>query len=162
MNHPNLHGQYRPPRKSRPAPAGRAPTVREIVLLCGRCEQIRERYPDISPKAIISKLLGADVNRDEAGGAASTAVTGEQGGKMLACFLVHTEMADDPPSFLTDGRHARTPPRTHVHMAGGPLSTEGRCGRVRRASDVSCGDGSRVWSSHSRGSSIRDSCFRSV
>ena len=59
-------------------------------------------------KAILTKLLGADVHRDEAGGSAdkSGAVTGEQGGKMLACFLVHTETADGVPSFLNDGSKA--------------------------------------------------------
>ena len=73
--------------------------------MCGRCEQIGERYPDMDAKAILSKLLGADVQRDEAGGSAdkSGAVTGEQGGKMLACFLVQKETADNVPSFLNNG-----------------------------------------------------------
>jgi hypothetical protein len=75
-------------------------------LPCGRCEQINARYPDMDAKAILTKLLGADVHRDEAGGSAdkSGAVTGEQGGKMLACFLVRcTADPENVPSFLDDG-----------------------------------------------------------
>jgi hypothetical protein len=77
-----------------------------LHVYCRRCEQIDARYPDADAKVVVSKLLGADVNRDEASGSASTGVTGEQGGKLLACFLVRTEMADGTPSFLANGSKA--------------------------------------------------------
>eukprot|EP00966_Prymnesium_polylepis_P306944 7092963-Prymnesium_polylepis.2 len=43
---------------------------------------IASRYPDLAPKQVITRLLGADVSLNDAG------VTGEQGGRLLACFLL--------------------------------------------------------------------------
>ena len=47
------------------------------------------RYSEVSAKDILKKLLGADVSEDEpvSTGRNATVVTGEQGGKLMACFL---------------------------------------------------------------------------
>jgi hypothetical protein len=63
-----------------------------------RIEKIKKRYPETEPKAILKKLLGKDVSVDDPipdGRASSSSsdvgVTGEQGGRLLACYLFHLE-----------------------------------------------------------------------
>ena len=76
-----------------------------------KCAQIDLRYPEMSAKDIVKKLLGraADVmendSDDEADAASSSnsiGVTGEQGGRLLACFLVRAEQDNSVP-FLANG-----------------------------------------------------------
>ena len=52
-----------------------------MLNLC--CWRDRCRPFHLEPKAIVSRLLGADINM----GAADDTVTGEAGGKLLACYL---------------------------------------------------------------------------
>lgn len=84
-----------------------------------KCRQIDARYPGKSAKEIVKALLGRSAQQltvdsedeeDEGEGSASTSqrasqrvgVTGEQGGRLLTCFLVRAERAGDV-SFLADG-----------------------------------------------------------
>ena len=63
--------------------------------------QIENRYPDMAPKAILRKLLGSDTTRDEEQVLSSRSappVTGEQGGRLLACYLYSLELAGEGPS----------------------------------------------------------------
>ena len=63
--------------------------------------QIENRYPDMAPKAILKKLLGSDTTRDEEQVLSSRSappVTGEQGGRLLACYLYSLELAGEGPS----------------------------------------------------------------
>ena len=77
-----------------------------------KCQQIDQRFPGKSPKEIVKALLGRGAQQaaldsdDEADGDASTStpvgVTGEQGGRLLTCFLLRAQRAGDV-SFLADG-----------------------------------------------------------
>ena len=61
-----------------------------------KMKKIEERYPGLEPKLILKKLLGADLSIDEPiPDGRGTAVTGRQGGKMLACYLYSLEKASD-------------------------------------------------------------------
>ena len=59
---------------------------------------INMRYPDSSPTQIITKLLGADVNADTM----NSTVTDEQGGKLLACYLISIRDSEEA-GFLSEG-----------------------------------------------------------
>jgi hypothetical protein len=73
--------------------------------------QIRSRYPEMDAKDILKKLLGKDVSIDDpipegrAGSSSADAVgvTGEQGGRLLACYLYHLEMETDSDILGDDG-----------------------------------------------------------
>jgi hypothetical protein len=62
-----------------------------------KLEQIEARYPEMAPKVILKKLMGKDVSRDDLGRPGSSSdkspppVTGEQGGRLVACYLVKLE-----------------------------------------------------------------------
>jgi hypothetical protein len=72
-----------------------------------KCTLLDDRYPGQGFKAVATALLGNDLNLDEAGSSASIGVTGEQGGKVLACFLVRAEKAGgEDAKFLTKGSMA--------------------------------------------------------
>ena len=65
-----------------------------------KLQLIETRYPDKTPTEIITKMLRTNVDIDEV----SSAVTGEQGGKMLVCYLHHLyEDKPDEAPFLEDG-----------------------------------------------------------
>ena len=70
-----------------------------------KLEQIEKRYPGMEPKTILKKLLGSDTLRDEEQvlPSRSVPVTGEQGGRLLACHLYSLEQAGEGPSA---GAHA--------------------------------------------------------
>eukprot|EP00966_Prymnesium_polylepis_P071670 1664532-Prymnesium_polylepis.1 len=78
-----------------------------------KCAQIDARYPGMSEKDIVRKLLGrapteiaADSDDDGGDGATSSSsigVTGTQGGRLLVCFLVRAVRSDSVPKFLNDG-----------------------------------------------------------
>ena len=67
-----------------------------------KLEQIDRRFPSHGAKAIVKKLLGEDVSRDDElpseRDTSGVGVTGEQGGRLLACFLHSLE--EDGGSFL--------------------------------------------------------------
>ena len=77
-----------------------------------KLKQIEDRYPEMEPKKILKKLLGTDVSIDDpiVDGRPSSSdtigVTGEQGGRLLACYLFKLECAhkdgDDHGGVLTD------------------------------------------------------------
>jgi hypothetical protein len=52
----------------------------------------------MEPKAILKKLLGTDTLHDEVSPSSTAPVTGEQGGKMLACYLYSLEKEGTGPS----------------------------------------------------------------
>ena len=61
---------------------------------------INVRYPDMPPTNVITKLLGCDVGKDNI----TSSVTGEQGGKILCCYLFHMyENQPDETPFLEKG-----------------------------------------------------------
>ena len=62
-----------------------------------KLEQIEKRYPGMEPKTILKKLLGSDTLRDEEQvlPSRSVPVTGEQGGRLLACHLYSLEQAGE-------------------------------------------------------------------
>ena len=66
---------------------------------------IEKRYSGLSPREILKKLLGKDVMADEQAGASNARdavpVTGEQGGRILACYLYSLEQSDDGDDFFT-------------------------------------------------------------
>jgi hypothetical protein len=70
---------------------------------------IRSRYPDWEAKEILKKLLGKDVSIDDpvpegrAGSSSGVGVTGEQGGRLLACYLYHLQMENDEDILGVDG-----------------------------------------------------------
>ena len=75
-----------------------------------KCKQLDARFPNLSPKEIVKKLLGraaaemeADSDDDAPPRCAAVGVTGEQGGRLLTCLLVRATQLDDPPPFLSDG-----------------------------------------------------------
>ena len=61
---------------------------------------IATRYPELEPKAIVSKLLGSDIDTDDHEDDESVGVTGKQGGRLLACYLfsVKDDMRRSPSS----------------------------------------------------------------
>ena len=73
-----------------------------------KCKQIDQRYPEMSEKDIVKKLLGrtgkemATDSDDESVSVKSVGVTGEQGGRLLVCFLVRAERQGGV-SFLDQG-----------------------------------------------------------
>ena len=76
-----------------------------------KCEQIDNRFGDMSAKEIVKSLLGrgaqamemdSDDEDEEGYSSDSVGVTGEQGGRLLTCFLVRAEKVGDV-SFLKDG-----------------------------------------------------------
>ena len=59
-------------------------------------ELLSSRYGDMDPKEVLKKLLGKDVTTDEpVDRAARGVVTGEQGGRTLACYLLSLYNAGD-------------------------------------------------------------------
>ena len=64
-----------------------------------KLDQIAKRYPELQPLAVVKKLLGKDVDIDEpiekTRASNVPPVTGEQGGRMLACYLYYLELNDD-------------------------------------------------------------------
>jgi hypothetical protein len=68
-----------------------------------KLEEIEKRYPGMEPKTILKKLLGSDTLRDEEQVLPSrlVPVTGEQGGRLLACHLYSLEQAGEgKPKYL--------------------------------------------------------------
>ena len=72
-----------------------------------KCKQLDARFPNLSPKEIVKKLLGraaaemeADSDDDAPPRCAAVGVTGEQGGRLLTCLLVRATQLDDPPPLL--------------------------------------------------------------
>ena len=57
--------------------------------------QIANRYPGLEPKVILKKLIGSDVSIDDpvpnGRAGVDVGVTGEQGGRLLACYLFKLE-----------------------------------------------------------------------
>jgi hypothetical protein len=77
-----------------------------------KCKQLDARFADMSPKEVVKKLLGraasqmendSDDDQELQSSSRSVGVTGEQGGRLLTCFLVRAAELDEPPSFLSDG-----------------------------------------------------------
>ena len=76
-----------------------------------KCTQLDMRFSGQPPKQVVRKLLGRtaeemEMDSDDEGepqSSRSVAVTGEQGGRLLVCFLVRAAQQEDPPSFLDDG-----------------------------------------------------------
>jgi hypothetical protein len=70
---------------------------------------VAQRYPDMDPKAILTKMLGKDVSVDEdipSGRASSShapGLTGEQGGRIVACYLYSLEKDGTLEDFFEDG-----------------------------------------------------------
>ena len=63
---------------------------------------IATRYPELEPKAIVSKLLGSDIDTDDHEDDESVGVTGKQGGRLLACYLFSVK-DDAALTFLAQG-----------------------------------------------------------
>jgi hypothetical protein len=76
-----------------------------------KCKQLDTRFSGQAPKEVVRKLLGRtaaemDMDSEDEGerqSSSSVGVTGEQGGRLLVCFLVRAAEQEDPPSFLDDG-----------------------------------------------------------
>ena len=67
------------------------------------CSQvIATRYPELEPKAVVSKLLGSDIDTDDHEDDESVGVTGKQGGRLLACYLFSVK-DDAALTFLAQG-----------------------------------------------------------
>ena len=71
-------------------------------LVAWQVEKIASRYPDTDPQQIVKKLLGSDVSIDDplptgraTASSGSIGVTGEQGGRLLACYLYKLEHDGD-------------------------------------------------------------------
>ena len=63
---------------------------------------IATRYPELEPKATVSKLLGSDIDTDDHEDDESVGVTGKQGGRLLACYLFSVK-DDAALTFLSQG-----------------------------------------------------------
>ena len=63
---------------------------------------IATRYPELEPKAIVSKLLGSDIDTEDHEDDESVGVTGKQGGRLLACYLFSVK-DDAALTFLAQG-----------------------------------------------------------
>ena len=77
-----------------------------------KCHQLDARFPDSGPKEVVKRLLGraasqmandSDDDQEPQSSSRSVGVTGEQGGRLLTCFLVRAAELDEPPLFLSDG-----------------------------------------------------------
>jgi hypothetical protein len=68
-------------------------------------------------KVILKKLLGSDTLRDEPVVSRSVPVTGKQGGRLLACYLLSLEQAGTGPSVGTEGWLEAQKPRFMLHPA---------------------------------------------
>ena len=62
----------------------------------------RDALPRLEPKAIVSKLLGSDIDTDDHEDDESVGVTGKQGGRLLACYLFSVK-DDAALTFLAQG-----------------------------------------------------------
>ena len=84
----------KPPKRARGFSADLDPSGVNITQSFARyCQKLHERYADASPKVVVGKLLGEDVNfpwegEGSASNAAPESLTGDVGGKVLACFLI--------------------------------------------------------------------------
>ena len=73
-----------------------------------RLKQIAQRYPEMAPKEIVKKLLGKDVSIDDPipmgrPSSRDDGVTGEQGGRLLACYLYELEQTGDGDDIFSEG-----------------------------------------------------------
>ena len=73
----------------------------------------------MEPKAILKKLLASDTLREEEAVASGSGlpVTGEQGGRLLACYLYSLERADEGPSAGAQGWLEGQKPRFMLYPA---------------------------------------------
>ena len=86
-----------------------------------KLQQIEHRYDGMEPKAILKRLLGADTLRDDEAVASSSStaspVTGEQGGRLLMCYLYWLEQEGKGPSAGTQGWLEAQQPRFQIFPA---------------------------------------------
>ena len=85
---------------------------RQLLAPSRRLAIIAKRYLQMEPKTILNKLLGTDVSIDDpipagrGGSSTSTSsvgVTGEQGGKLLACYLHELEQTGEGQDIFSEG-----------------------------------------------------------
>lgn len=68
-------------------------------------------------KSILKKLLGSDTLRDELVASRTVPVTGEQGGRLLSCYLYSLEQAGMGPSAGAQAWLEGQKPRFMLHPA---------------------------------------------
>ena len=101
---------------------------------------IATRYPELEPKAIVSKLLGSDIDTDDHEDDESVGVTGKQGGRLLACYLFSVK-DDAALTFLAQGIKAWLEAQLPKYAVVHPVQTS--C--LKNAVSSSCPSWSVAW-----------------
>ena len=105
------------------------------------CSQvIATRYPELEPKAVVSKLLGSDIDTDDHEDDESVGVTGKQGGRLLACYLFSVK-DDAALTFLAQGIKAWLEAQLPKYAVVHPVQTS--C--LKNAVSSSCPSWSVAW-----------------